>query len=214
MTKLRPADAGSDGGRASAPSQSAVRERRLLTLIAASAAVLSFGGLSMRAVSRPSNNGDTLQQAVRDVIARSGSGSPTADRSFDDAAEGGYTAVIIAQPADCDGNLGAFGLLDRELLAARIPHRLLLVQGSAADTVGLRRRLPESLQQAHMALLTREQRSLLRQLGHVATPSLLLFNRSRQLRYASTSPPDPVERTVQIAVITRLVTNHPEPATP
>ncbi len=215
MRNRKPADQPIDGGRAHAPSQATSRERGLLSLVLLCSAALSVFGLVRRAESNSAAGGATLHQAVRELATKAPSSlHPAAGLHFPDEAEGGYTAVIVAQPADCDGNLGVLGVLDRKSIAARVPHRLLLVEGSARDTVGLRQRLPMSLQRARMALLSEAQRTVLRQLGHVATPTLLLFNREHQLRYAGPTPPGPVERTVQLSVITRLVTNHPAPASP
>lgn len=214
MTRA-PADDRSDGGRALAPSQTGIRERRVLTMVAVCAALLSVTGLSLRSSTPSTAAGTTMRAAVSDLVSQASS-QPRAERDDLSAAadEGGYAAVIVAQPADCDGNLGVLGLFDRKSIAARVPHRLLLVEGSASDTMGLRQRLPPSLQHARMALLSNSQRAVLRELGHVATPALLLFDRGRQLRYAGATPPGPVERTVQLAVITQLVRNLPQPATP
>lgn len=126
----------------------------------------------------------------------------------------GYTAVIIAQAKDCDGNLGVFGLFERPSISAHVPHRVLLVEGQAQDTVGLRDRLPRSLQQATLSVLSPSQRATMVALGHRSTPTLMLFDVEHRLRYAGASPPGPVERTVQLAAIARLVTNNPHPPVP
>ena len=204
-----------NGGRAPAPSQTVTRERRLLTVVVVCAALLSVTGLALRSTSPSTGSGATMREAVSDLVSPESTRPDSAPvERWPDVSQGGYTAVIVAQVADCDGNLGVFGLLDRPSIAIRIPHRLLLVEGMARDTLGLRQRLPASLQHARMAILSSAQRAVLRQLGHLATPSLLLFDRERQLRYAGATPPGPVERTVQLAVITQLVSNLPQPATP
>lgn len=126
----------------------------------------------------------------------------------------GFTAVIVAQAKDCDGNLGVFGLFDRPSISSHVPHRVLLFEGVAQDTVGLRDRLPSSLHDATLSVLSAAQRATMVALGHRSTPTLMLFDAEHRLRYAGASPPGPVERTVQLAAIARLVTNNPNPPVP
>jgi hypothetical protein len=126
----------------------------------------------------------------------------------------GFTAVIVAQSKDCDGNLGVFGLFERPSISSHVPHRVLLVEGQAQDTLGLRDRLPRSLQQATLSVMSSTQRATMVALGHRSTPTLLLFDAEYRLRYAGASPPGPVERTVELSAIARLVTNNPNPLVP
>lgn len=117
-----------------------------------------------------------------------------------------FSAVVVAQPADCDGNLGFFAVFERPSLADHITTHRVLVQGTGRDTVALRNRLPRALRQARIELLAESHRTLLHALGYRATPLLLLFDRERRLRYAGMVPMTSAERAVQLATITPLVT--------
>lgn len=118
-----------------------------------------------------------------------------------------FSAVVVAQPADCDGNLGFFAVFERPSLAGRIDSHHVLIQGTAPDTVALRNRLPRALRRARIELLADSHRALLHALGYRATPLLLLFDREQRLRYAGVVPMTSAERAVQLATITPLVTN-------
>lgn len=122
-------------------------------------------------------------------------------------AEHRFSAVVVAQPADCDGNLGFFAVFERPSLAAHIDTHHVLIQGTGSDTVALRTRLPRALRHARIELLADSHRALLQALGYRATPLLLLFDRERRLRYAGVVPMTSAERAVQLATITPLVTD-------
>ncbi len=155
----------------------------------------------------------TLMSA-RFTTVRRGAGATLLDAVQPADSTRAFTAVIVAQAKDCDGNLGVFALFERPSISSHVPHRVLLVEGLAADTVGLRDRLPRSLQHATLAVLSSAQRGTMVALGHRSTPTLMLFDGEHRLRYAGASPPGPVERTVQLAAIARLVTNNPNPPVP
>ncbi len=204
------------GGRRHESVQS--RERALLALIAATAALAMIAILSNRSTGAlRAVQGDELLDAARRAPQHA---TPLTEDSAAsvtlrlDSDAGGFTAVVIAQAADCDGNLESFGLIDRGSIKPFVPHRLLLLQGSGVDTVGLRRRLPSTLKTARIELLSKRQRTTLRQLGHDATPTLLLFDNKQKLRYVGAIAPTPMARTVERDIITRLVTNNPIPTVP
>ncbi len=117
-----------------------------------------------------------------------------------------FAAVVVIQPADCDGNLGFFAVFERPSLAPHIRTHRVLIQGTSTDTLTLRPRLPRALRQARIELLREPQRALLHAIGHRATPLLLLFDAERRLRYASVVPMTAAERAVQLATITPLIT--------
>jgi len=120
-----------------------------------------------------------------------------------------YKVVVVAQLADCNGNLGHFAALDRPSLRPLLRSRHLLIDGAARDTIGIRRRLPRGLASASLALLTKAQRSLLQSLGHTATPILALYDQRNRLLLISATPAGPIERTTFIRAVTRLVNNDP-----
>ncbi len=190
----------------------------MLGVIAASAAIAMLALLSTRASTvNPVGDGDGLREAVfrsaKEVVPTSADSAADSAVNIDTAA-GNFIAVVIAQAADCDGNLSSFGIIDRRSIKPFIPHRLLLIEGSARDTIGLRYRLPAGLRTARVELLSNAQRSTLRALGHNATPAMLLFSRDGQLRYAGAVSGNPVSRTVERDIVTRLVSNYPGPLVP
>ncbi len=120
-------------------------------------------------------------------------------------------AVIVAQQRDCNGNLGFASILDRADIAAAVPDRVVLVDGTAQDTTQLRARLPHALAQARIALLQHSQRQALLAFGHRATPVLLLFDGQARLRLSATVSPDPVEVVSLRRAIKHLAANDPLP---
>lgn len=190
----------------------------MLAFIAAASALAMLALVSGRAVSHQQTlQGDGLREAVFRLARGTGALTPdsaTADALRFDPEAGGFTVVVVAQPSDCDGNLGSFGFLGRRSIQPFVPHRLLLIQGSARDTIGLRFRLPPTLQHAGVELLSDRQRNTLRSLGHYATPALLLFDNTGTLRYAGQVASTPMALTVERDIILRLVTNNPAPPAP
>ena len=122
-----------------------------------------------------------------------------------------YRVVVVAQRADCSGNLSHLAFLDRTAVAEHIAHRYVLVAGPAADTLGLRDLLPNSLKNATVSLLNSDQRELLQHLGHNATPMLALYDGRDRLLVISATPSDVYERTVFVRALTRILTNNPAP---
>jgi hypothetical protein len=120
-------------------------------------------------------------------------------------------AVIVAQRRDCNGNLSLASVLGRRDIAAAIPYRTVLVDGTASDTTELRARLPRALAGASIHLLHPDERRLLRTIGHVATPVLLLFDAQSRLQLSATVSPDPVQVVALRRAIWHLAVNDPQP---
>jgi hypothetical protein len=122
-----------------------------------------------------------------------------------------YRVVIVAQRADCSGNLSHLEFLDRTLVAARIRRKDIVLVGPASDTLGLRDLLPHSLRNAAISLAHSAQLELLSQLGHNESPTMALYDGRNRLLVISATPSDVYERTVLVRALTRILTNNPAP---
>ena len=118
--------------------------------------------------------------------------------------------VVVAQRRDCDGNLSFAAFFNRARLRDRVVVRQLLIEGTSADTLGLRARLPGILQDVPLALLHAREREALQAMGHHATPVFLLMDAERRLLAAIPVDPDPVHRTAFLRAITHLATHDPK----
>ncbi|MEP6763930.1 MAG: hypothetical protein ABJB66_06450 [Gemmatimonadaceae bacterium] len=132
------------------------------------------------------------------------SAEPTTDDSL-------FRVVIVAQRADCSSNLNQLAFLNRASISRRITERFILLAGPAKDTLGLRSLLPRGFENAQIAVLQSSQERLLRQLGHVETPTLALYDNRNRLLVLSATPPDAYQRTVFVRALTRLITGNPTP---
>jgi hypothetical protein len=118
--------------------------------------------------------------------------------------------VIVAQRGDCSGNLSFAAFLTRTRLRPHVVVGHVLIEGSAADTLGLRPTLPRALQRVPLALLRPRERDALRALGHEATPVFLLLDPQRRLLAAIPADPDPVHRTAALRAIAHLAMHDPQ----
>ena len=142
--------------------------------------------------------------AVAAVVPFTRAGPPVAD-------SGRMQVVVVAQRRDCEGNLSFASYFTRSRLRGQVVVRQLLVEGSAADTIGLRPRLPTALRGVRMSLLESRERETLRAMGHLATPVFLLLDAESRLVAAIPVDPDPVHRIAFLRSITHLVTRDPKP---
>jgi hypothetical protein len=117
--------------------------------------------------------------------------------------------VVVAQRRDCEGNLSFAALFSRARLRGHVVVGGLLIEGTGADTIGIRGRLPSVLRGAGLALLREPERRALRAMGHHATPVFLLLDGERRLLAAIPVDPDPVHRTAFLRAITHLATHDP-----
>jgi hypothetical protein len=117
--------------------------------------------------------------------------------------------VVVAQRRDCDGNLSFAAFFHRARLRDRVVVRQLLIEGTSADTLGLRARLPAILQRVPLALLNARERDALQSLGHHATPVFLLLDAEHRVLAAVPVDPDPVHRTAFLRALTHLATRDP-----
>ena len=117
--------------------------------------------------------------------------------------------VVVAQPRDCEGNLAFAGTFAHARLGGRLHVRGLLIEGTAADTLGLRARLPRALLNVPMALLQTRERETLLALGHRATPIFLLLDGESRLLAVIPVDPDPVHRTAFVRAVAHIVNFDP-----
>ncbi|MDQ6612269.1 MAG: hypothetical protein M3Y64_07535 [Gemmatimonadota bacterium] len=178
-----------------------------MRIIAIAVAVMCGAGLTALAYERSAVSTAGLlpfaAQPRKAVSTDSGNYSSPADSM--------YSVVVIAQRADCSGNLSHLAFLDRTSVAAHIAHRHVLLAGPAHDTIGLRELLPRSLNGATLSLLSDDQRELLHQLGHNETPTMALYDSRDRLLVLSATPSDVYARTVFVRALTRILTNNPTP---
>jgi hypothetical protein len=120
-----------------------------------------------------------------------------------------FRAVFVAQRADCNGNLSLANLVATGSARKNTAPPELIIQGSSRDTMGLRLELPFALRNSPLRLLRREEQTWLHDIGHHATPVLLLFDHESRLRIASHVDADPVARVALGRAITHLVTDDP-----
>ena len=118
--------------------------------------------------------------------------------------------VVVAQRRDCEGNLSFASYFNRTRIRHGVVVRRLLIEGTAADTLGLRARLPVVLRDVGMALLARRERETLLIMGHVATPVFLLLDSDNRIIAAVPVDPDPVHRTAFLRALTHLVNYDPK----
>ena len=181
-----------------APQQPSARPRnlRLTFAIGAVVATVTIGIWHYTWSSRPS----AVSLLPADIVGR----VPTQDDSL-------FSIVVVAQRADCSGNLKQLSFLDRTAIARATPHRYLLVAGPSSDTLGLRQLLPHSLRQSRISLLKSGQLELLKQLGHDESPTMAVFDARNRLLVISATPPDAYARTVFVRALTRILSNNPVP---
>ncbi|MES2524342.1 MAG: hypothetical protein V4617_16710 [Gemmatimonadota bacterium] len=117
--------------------------------------------------------------------------------------------VVVAQRRDCDGNLSFASTFSHPRLGGRVRVRQLLIEGGAADTLGLRTRLPRALLDVPMALLQSREREILLALGHRATPVFLLLDGEHRLLAVIPVDPDPVHRTAFVRAVAHIVNFDP-----
>jgi hypothetical protein len=118
-------------------------------------------------------------------------------------------AIFVAQRADCNGNLSLANMVATGPVRHHTAPVELIIQGGARDTVGLRLELPFGLRNSPLRLLRAEEQTWLHDIGHHATPVLLLFDHEARLRMASHVDADPVARVALRRAITHLVTDDP-----
>ncbi len=120
-----------------------------------------------------------------------------------------FRAVFVAQRADCNGNLSLANVVATGPARKNTAPPELIIQGSPRDTVGLRLELPFALRNSPLRLLRPEEQAWLHDIGHHATPVLLLFDHESRLRVASHVDANPVARVALGRAITHLVTDDP-----
>lgn len=120
-----------------------------------------------------------------------------------------FRAVFVAQRADCNGNLSLANVVATGPTRKNTAPPELIVQGGARDTIGLRLELPFALRRSPLRLLRPEEQQWLHDIGHHATPVLLLFDHESRLRIASHVDANPVARVALGRAITHLVTDDP-----
>lgn len=110
------------------------------------------------------------------------------------AADTTMRAVVVASPQDCRGNLSLAAVFARPAVRQAVGTPLLLINGTAADTLGLRPLLHRALARSDIHLLSAAQRRVLLMIGQRETPSLLLFDSAGRLRMATHVEANPVAR--------------------
>jgi len=136
-------------------------------------------------------------------------GTPQPDTMQEASSPPAMQLVVVAQRRDCDGNLSFAAFFNRARLRDRVAVRRLLIEGAAADTLGLRSRLPTILQKVPMALLHDRERDALQAMGHHATPVFLLLDAEHRVLAAVPVDPDPVHRTAFLRALIHLSTRDP-----
>lgn len=103
-------------------------------------------------------------------------------------------AVLVVSPRDCVGNLSLASMMLRGSGLSLARDLELVINASPADTVGLRRLIPQSHSASRLRLLQPHERALMLQAGLGETPLLLLYDRDGRLRMATHTDADPVAR--------------------
>jgi hypothetical protein len=120
-------------------------------------------------------------------------------------------AIVVAQRADCSGNMAMAEVLTRRRIAPHVASRTVLIAGTAADTVAIRAHLPSSLRAARLRLLEAPERAWLLAAGHGATPLLLLLDERRRIRLVAPVPEGPSSFVAFTRSLTHLVSDDPTP---
>ncbi|WP_353266632.1 hypothetical protein [Gemmatimonas sp.] len=120
-----------------------------------------------------------------------------------------FRAVFVAQRADCNGNLSLANVVATGPARKNTAPPELIIQGNPRDTIGLRLELPFALRNSPLRLLRPEEQAWLHDIGHHATPVLLLFDHESRLRISSHVDANPVARVALGRAITHLVTDDP-----
>ena len=97
-------------------------------------------------------------------------------------------AAVLLQAKDCTGNLRMLHLLHRRAVRRSIQLSVIWFVGAPNDSVAIRSLLPGWTRRTplHVAPLSVVQ--ALAQLGHTSTPSLVVLDQDRRVRFVTQSP--------------------------
>ncbi len=134
---------------------------------------------------------------IAGISSRSGAPHSTADTvvpfSQDTVGFGRLASAVVLQASDCSGNMRMLNLLHRTPVRDRLRLTIIWYVGPSSDSLEIRSSLPSWTSDIPLRPLRGRARRDLIALGHASTPTLVVLDQDRRIRFATQSPRSPRE---------------------
>lgn len=97
-------------------------------------------------------------------------------------------AAVLLQRADCEGNLRMLDLMHRPGVHPNMQLAVMWYVGAPGDSMAIREALPSWTQSTPLRFAPKAVLEHLRQLGHNATPTLVVLDQQSRIRLVTQSP--------------------------